>query len=73
MGKWFFWEVAIAAVIIAISEWKRLQEQPGKDRIVFLALLLAGAVLSFLNLPDTPGPTSVMAYVFKPLRPLVEP
>ncbi|KIL39015.1 hypothetical protein SD70_22545 [Gordoniibacillus kamchatkensis] len=71
--RWeFFWTVTIAAALIARYEWPKLKQKPKKDKAVFVSLLLAGWLLSMLDLPHTPGPSTFLKIIFKPLRGLVE-
>lgn len=72
--RWtFFCIVTIAVSLIAWVEWPKLKEKPRRDRVVFTSLLILGWGLSMLDLPNTPGPTTVLEVIFKPLRPLLEP
>lgn len=73
MRSSMFWGVTIAVLLIMWVEWSKLKQKPLWDRAVFVSLLLAVWLLSMLDLPHTPGPTTLLQAIFKPFRPLVEP
>lgn len=71
--RWsFFCGVTIAALLIAWFEWSKLKTRPVWDRAVFVSLLLTVWLLSMLDLPNTPGPTTLLKFIFKPFKGLVE-
>ncbi|MEK3868744.1 MULTISPECIES: hypothetical protein [unclassified Paenibacillus] len=73
MRWFFFFVVTISALLIARLEWRKLKEKPVRDKVVFAFLLLLVWVLSMFDLPNTPGPTTALMFIFKPFRGLVEP
>lgn len=68
----FFSCVTIAVLLILWFDWPRMKAKPPKDKAAFVTLLLIGWLLSMLDLPNTPGPTTLLEAVFKPFRGLVE-
>ncbi|MDF2963586.1 MAG: hypothetical protein K0S39_5321 [Paenibacillus sp.] len=71
--RWtFFCGVTIAVILIWCFEWKKLKEKLKRDRVVFMSLLLLGWVLSMMDLPNMPGPTTFLQFIFKPFKGLVE-
>mgnify|MGYP001170042030 CR=1 FL=1 len=72
MNKALFAEVTIAVAFIFWFERKRVKKIPGKERTLFVLLLLSAWILTFFDLPNTPGLASVFDGLFGPLRPLVE-
>lgn len=71
--RWsFFYGATFAALLISLFEWPKLKQKPKKDKAVFVSLLLIGWLLSILDLPHTPGPTTFLEFVFKPFKGLVE-
>lgn len=72
MSGSFFIGVTIAVLLIVWFEWKKLRSKPAKDKAVFVALLLLVWILSMLDLPKTPGPTTFLLYIFKPFKGLLE-
>ncbi|MCR8635040.1 hypothetical protein [Paenibacillus radicis (ex Xue et al. 2023)] len=71
--RWgFFWMVTIAVMLIIWLEWSQLKSKPTKDKLVFISLLLLVWLLSMLDLPNTQGPTTLLRFIFKPFRPLLE-
>ncbi|MGW9528352.1 hypothetical protein ACWHAM_11445 [Paenibacillus terrae] len=74
MNRWFFFCcVTISVLLIIRLEWPKLKVKPIRDKAVFVSLLLLVWILSMLDLPNTPGPTTVLMFIFKPFRGLVEP
>ncbi|WP_127532568.1 hypothetical protein [Paenibacillus kobensis] len=67
-----FITITLAVIAIWWLDWPKIKKKTGKEKTLFIMLLLLGWVLSMLNLPDTPGPTTLLQFVFKPLEPLVE-
>ncbi|MDQ8734179.1 hypothetical protein [Paenibacillus sp. LHD-38] len=64
--------VTIAALLILWFEWPRMKAKPIKDKAALVSLLLIGWLLTMLDLPNTPGPTTLLEAIFKPFRGLVE-
>lgn len=73
MRGFFFWVVTISALLITRYEWPKLRTKPVRDKAVFISLLLLVWILSMLDLPNTPGPTKALLFIFKPFRGLTEP
>ena len=72
--RWpLFFGVTIAVWLILRSEWKRMKHRPGRDKAVFLCLNAAIWLLFLLDLPHTPGPTSLLKLVFKPFAGWTKP
>jgi hypothetical protein len=72
--KWYFFcAVTIAVLLITRFEWPKRKAKSVKDKAVFVSLLLLVWILSMLDLPNTPGPTTVLLFIFKPFRGLTEP
>lgn len=67
-----FFGVTISVMLIWWYEWPKLKEKPKRDKAVFVCLLLVVWVLSMLDLPSTPGPTTLLEIIFKPFRGLLE-
>lgn len=53
--------------LIILFEWPKLKPLPWKDKASFFTLLFIGWFLSMFDLPNVPGPTSVIEALFKPL------
>lgn len=71
--RWlFFSSVTIAAFLIFWLEWRSLKLKTKNDQVAFVMLLLIVWLLSMLDLPNTPGPTAFLEFIFKPLKGLVE-
>jgi hypothetical protein len=68
----FFICVTIAVLLITWFEWSKLKQKPKKDKVAFISLLLIVWLLSMLDLPNTPGPTTVLQIIFKPFKGLLE-
>ncbi|MEV5028313.1 hypothetical protein [Paenibacillus sp. LPE1-1-1.1] len=68
----FFIGVTIAALLILSFEWPRMKAKPAKDKAALVSLLLIGWVLSMLDLPNMPGPTTLLEVIFYPFRGLIE-
>lgn len=72
--RWmFFFGVAVAALLIIRLEWPKLKQYPGKDKAVFISLLVLVCSLAVLDLPNTPGPIAILQTIFKPLLGFMEP
>ena len=72
--KWLLlWGVTISVLLITRFEWPKLKAKPVRDKAVFISLLLLVWILSMLDLPSMPGPTTLLLFIFKPFRGLVEP
>ncbi|NOU88934.1 hypothetical protein GC102_24765 [Paenibacillus sp. LMG 31460] len=71
--SWIFFScITLAASLIFWLEWRNLKQKTKKDRLAFVMLLLIVWLLSMLDLPNTPGPTTFLEFIFKPLKGLVE-
>jgi hypothetical protein len=64
--------MTVLAVVLIGYEWPRLKMQPRKDKLVFLSLILIAWTLSLFDLPNIPGPTTMVQTLFKPLAILLE-
>ena len=53
----FFATTVIVALII-LFQWPRMKQNPKKDKMAFLILLLIGWGLSMFDLPHMGGPTA---------------
>lgn len=71
MNNALFTELTLAIAILAWFERKRVKQIPGKERMVFVLLLLSAWIMTFLDLQNTPGLPSLFDKLFGPLRPLV--
>ena len=49
-----------------------MEQNPKKDKSVFIVLLFIGWILSGFDLPHTPGPVTVLEALFEPLRSFIE-
>lgn len=58
--------------LIILFEWPKLKPLPLKDKVSFFALMFIGWFLSLFDLPNVPGPTSVIETLFKPLAKMLE-
>ena len=71
--KWiFFCFITISVLLIMWIDWPKIKGKPAWDKAAFISLLILVWVLSMLDLPNTPGPTTFYEFIFKPLRGLVE-
>ncbi|MCY9666153.1 hypothetical protein M5X11_14450 [Paenibacillus alginolyticus] len=71
--RWsFFCGVTIAVLLICWFEWPKLKQKPKRDKAVFVSLILLVWLLSMLDLPRTPGPTTLLQFIFKPFKGLLE-
>ncbi|NWL89118.1 MULTISPECIES: hypothetical protein [unclassified Paenibacillus] len=71
--KWhFFLMILIMTLLVILLEWKGLKTRPIRDKVVFISLLLLVLGLSMLDLPNTPGPTTLILLIYKPLERLLE-
>lgn len=57
---------ALVCILFAI-EWPRLSRLPRRDKMTFIALVFIGWVLSMFDLPNLPGPTTMINEIFEPL------
>jgi multisubunit Na+/H+ antiporter MnhB subunit len=67
----FLFTAAIVTLII-LYEWPKMKQNPKKDKVAFLTLLLTGLVLSMFNLPQMSGPTQWIETLFKPFGEFME-
>ena len=67
----FFCTTVIVALII-LYEWPKMKQNPKKDKMAFLTLLLTCLVLSMFNLPQMSGPTQWIETLFKPFGEFME-
>ncbi|MDQ1914491.1 hypothetical protein RAC89_29360 [Paenibacillus sp. GD4] len=72
--RWSFFTIAtIATLIIWKWEWSKMKKKPAWDRGVFVSFLLLVWALSMFDLPNTPGPRTLLQFLYKPLKGLLEP
>ncbi|WP_010273335.1 hypothetical protein [Paenibacillus senegalensis] len=72
--RWgLFWWVTLAVVLIFARQWPSVKKKPYWDKVVFVCLTSVVWALSMLDLPHTPGPTTVLQLIFKPLEGLTKP
>ncbi|MEI2468189.1 hypothetical protein ACIQX3_00380 [Peribacillus frigoritolerans] len=67
----FICTTVIVALII-LYEWPKMKQNPKKDKVAFLTLLLTGLVLSMFNLPQMSGPTEWIVVLFRPFGEFME-
>ena len=67
-----FVTVTIMVLLIISYQWRDLTEGKPRDKAVFVVLLLAVWLLSMLDLPYTPGPTTWIAAIFKSFEGIVK-
>ncbi|MGG1661074.1 hypothetical protein [Brevibacillus sp. NRS-1366] len=71
--KWgLFLGMSALVGLIILLEWPKLKPLPQKDKVSFFTLLFIGWFLSMFDLPNLPGPTSVLETMFKPLSKMLE-
>lgn len=64
--------IALGTVLILWLEWSTLKKWGSKEKTVFLSLLAVLWIFLFLNIPNTPGVPTLIEFLFKPLKSLVE-
>ncbi|WP_421617804.1 hypothetical protein ACAF76_010100 [Brevibacillus sp. TJ4] len=57
----------VVVVLIFLFEWPKIKSQSKKDKRAFLTLLGIGWVLFLFDLPNIPGPTTLLDTIFKPI------
>lgn len=64
---------SLILVVMFFYEWPKLQQKQGKEKKIFLLLLIINWTIATVLLfyPNTPGPTQFIQYIFKPLIPLL--
>lgn len=71
--KWgLFLGMSTLVGLIILFEWPKLKPLPRKDKVSFFTLMFIGWFLSMFDLPNVPGPTSVIETLFKPLAKMLE-
>lgn len=71
--KWV--QIVVMSVLVCILfalEWPRLSGLPKRDKAAFITLLFVAWVLSMLDLPNLPGPTTFINALFRPLGQYLE-
>lgn len=60
--------IIVAAVLITLYEWPKINEDLRKERRAFIVLMMAGVLLAALLIyfPEMPGPTELVQWLFKP-------
>ncbi|WP_313803438.1 hypothetical protein [Cytobacillus sp.] len=71
--KWgiFFCVMVIIGAII-LYEWKKIKTYPKKDQFTFFILLLLAGTLSLFDLPNLPGPVTLLENIFRPFGKFME-
>ncbi|KQL49903.1 hypothetical protein AN963_09505 [Brevibacillus choshinensis] len=64
--------MTVLAVLLILYEWPRVKKLPKKDKVVFLTLVFMAWVLSMFDLPNVPGPTTLVQALFKPFGIVLE-
>ncbi|MFD1706423.1 hypothetical protein ACFSCZ_06595 [Siminovitchia sediminis] len=64
--KQLFSTTVVIAIIITL-QWPKMKNHPGKDKGVFVTLLLIGLVLSAFKLGHLPGPGTFLKWIFGPV------
>lgn len=66
--------ITITVALIAMFEWRKIDQKLSKEKIAFVALTLLGWLLAILLVfyPDMPGPTQLVETIFKPFSKLLE-
>ncbi|MCD1162946.1 hypothetical protein [Peribacillus frigoritolerans] len=67
-----FFCTSVVVVLIILYEWPRMKQNPKKDKMAFLTLLLTGLILSMFNLPQMSGPTQWIEALFRPFGEFME-
>lgn len=62
----------VIVTLIILFEWPKMKQNPKKDKMAFLTLLLTGLVLSMFNLPQMSGPTQWIEAFFRPFGEFME-
>ncbi len=70
MGSFFCTTVIVALIIL--YEWPKMKQNPKKDKMAFLTMLLTCLVLSMFNLPQMSGPTQWIEVIFRPFGEFME-
>src|SRR5690606_6994411 len=66
-SNWFtILAVQVFIWFIILLERKHLKKAPLVDRIIFISILILSAFLSFMNVENLPGPTTVLRFIFGP-------
>lgn len=67
--KWGIFSVTFVVILLIIFwGWPRIKDYPKKDRIAFMTLLCIGGILSLFDLPNIPGPVTLLETFFKPFH-----
>ncbi|MCZ8515133.1 hypothetical protein O9H85_22470 [Paenibacillus filicis] len=72
------WGAVLGATVIlflmALYEWPKMNQEPKKEKAVFVSLAAMGWILAVLLIffPDMPGPTQLIDKIYKPLGRLIE-
>jgi hypothetical protein len=65
--------IQVALWFIVLFEWKRLKEYSKADKIAFASILVTAMLLACFNPGSTPGPITLLHYVFGPFGRMMEP
>jgi hypothetical protein len=61
-----FLGTAAVSVVLILFQWAILKKLPKKDMLAFYILLIMGLGLSIFDLPNMPGPLTIIEAIFKP-------
>lgn len=64
--------MTVVAALMFLYEWPRMKHLPKKDKITFITLVFIGWFLAMFDLPNIPGPTTLIETIFEPLGKLLE-
>lgn len=71
--RWsFFCGITITVIVIFWLEWRKLKQNPKRDRAAFVTLLILIWLMSMMDIINMPGPNRMLAFIFKPLMGLVQ-
>lgn len=67
-----FFATTVIVALITLYQWPRMKQNPKKDKMAFITLLLIGWVLSMFDLPNIGGPTAWVEALFRPFGRFME-
>lgn len=70
----FVLAITVTVALIALFEWRQINQKLKREKIAFVTLTAVGWLLAILLVlyPDMPGPTQFVEAIFKPLGKLLE-
>ncbi|MDR6551735.1 hypothetical protein [Paenibacillus qinlingensis] len=71
MNGYFFSYVTLSVLLITVFQWPKLKQKTKQEKATFIIMLLLVWGLSMLDLPHSPGPTTLISLVFKPFSELI--